>query len=125
MASTGQDCSGQSRPRTHRAHYSPRILAESAALAQLDGEGFQSGELYPLGEKEVRFGRITGDFIFPDDGLMSRTHARLFRRGNDYLVEDLASRNGTFVKVRGRARIPLQARVWLGGEYFCFVQAPE
>jgi adenylate cyclase len=99
--------------------------AETAALVQVDREGSQSGEPYPLGEKEVRFGRITGDFIFPDDGLMSRTHARLFRRGNDYLVEDLASRNGTFVKVRGRARIPLQARVWLGGAYFCFVQAPE
>ena len=36
------------------------------------------------------------DFVLGDDFASSR-HARLFRRGSDWFVEDLDSRNGTFV----------------------------
>jgi pSer/pThr/pTyr-binding forkhead associated (FHA) protein len=56
---------------------------------------------------------------------MSRTHARVYRRGENYLVEDLGSRNGTFVKVRDKARIPLHARIWIGSEYFSVVEGAE
>ena len=97
----------------------------AAALVQLDRETLQRGERYPLGENEVRFGRTSGDYIFPHDRFMSRTHARVYRCDQKYLLEDLASRNGTYVKVRDKARIPLQARIWIGGEYFHVVEAPE
>lgn len=36
------------------------------------------------------------DFVLGDDFASAR-HARLFRRGSDWFVEDLDSRNGTFV----------------------------
>ncbi|MGO2574450.1 MAG: FHA domain-containing protein FhaB/FipA, partial [Corynebacterium casei] len=36
------------------------------------------------------------DFVLGDDYASSR-HARLFRRGSQWFVEDLESRNGTFV----------------------------
>jgi len=55
------------------------------------------GELYPLGE-EITVGRGGGcGIVLPDDSYVSTVHARLFRRGNDVFVEDLGSRNGTFL----------------------------
>jgi class 3 adenylate cyclase len=94
-----------------------------ASLVLLDGDGSRRGERYPLGQKELRIGRTTGDHVFPDDVFMSRTHARLYQRGEHFLVEDLSSLNGTFVKARGKAIIPLQALVWIGDESFQIVAA--
>jgi FHA domain len=55
------------------------------------------GESYPLGN-EVTVGRGGGcGIVLPDDHFVSTVHARLFRRGDDLYVEDLGSRNGTFV----------------------------
>lgn len=55
------------------------------------------GETYPLGD-EVTVGRGGGcGIVLPDDGFVSTVHARVFRRGDEVLVEDLGSRNGTFV----------------------------
>ena len=57
----------------------------------------QKGDTYPLGE-ELTVGRGGGcGVVIPDDQFVSTVHARLFRRGDDLLVEDLGSRNGTFV----------------------------
>lgn len=55
------------------------------------------GETYPLGD-ELTVGRGGGcGVVLPDDGFVSTVHARLFRRGDSLYVEDLGSRNGTFV----------------------------
>lgn len=50
------------------------------------------------------------DFVLGDD-FSSSSHARLFRRGSDWFVEDLDSRNGTFV---GGNRIDQPERVSVG-----------
>lgn len=50
------------------------------------------------------------DFVLGDDFSSSR-HARLFRRGSDWFVEDLDSRNGTFVS---GTRIEQPERVSVG-----------
>jgi len=55
------------------------------------------GETYALGD-ELTVGRGGGcGVVLPDDSYVSTVHARLFRRGEDLFVEDLGSRNGTFV----------------------------
>jgi hypothetical protein len=55
------------------------------------------GETYPLGD-EITVGRGGGcGIVLPEDGFVSTVHARVFRRGDEVLVEDLGSRNGTFV----------------------------
>lgn len=57
----------------------------------------QRGATYPLGD-ELTVGRGGGcGVVLNDDGFVSTVHARLFRRGDDLLVEDLGSRNGTYV----------------------------
>ena len=55
------------------------------------------GEMYPLGE-EITVGRGGGcGIVLPDDHFVSTVHARVFRRGDEVYVEDLGSRNGTYV----------------------------
>lgn len=55
------------------------------------------GETYPLGD-EITVGRGGGcGIVLPDDGFVSTVHARMFRRGDEVFVEDLGSRNGTFL----------------------------
>jgi hypothetical protein len=67
-----------------------------ARLRVLEPEA-QKGDTYPLGD-ELTVGRGGGcGVVIPDDQFVSTVHARLFRRGDDLLVEDLGSRNGTFV----------------------------
>ncbi|WP_291314497.1 FHA domain-containing protein FhaB/FipA [Corynebacterium sp. UBA2622] len=48
--------------------------------------------------EDLTLGRAeSSDFVLGDDYASSR-HARLFRRGSEWFVEDLDSRNGTFVQ---------------------------
>jgi signal transduction histidine kinase/CheY-like chemotaxis protein len=75
---------GQSRPSD----------AEDAQLVVLVGHA--SGRRYVVGS-EIELGRGSGSPIeLLDDGV-SRRHARVSRSGSGYMIEDLGSRNGTFV----------------------------
>jgi class 3 adenylate cyclase len=70
----------------------------------------------PLNDEEVSFGRTRGTYIFPEDPFMSRAHAKLYHRGEDFFLEDVGSRNGTFVKVRNKAPVPAGATVLVGSQ---------
>ncbi|OFS23722.1 FHA domain-containing protein [Corynebacterium sp. HMSC04H06] len=61
-------------------------------------EGPLQGSHMALGTLEdISLGRAQDcDFVLGDD-FASSHHARLFRRGSQWFVEDLESRNGTFV----------------------------
>jgi class 3 adenylate cyclase len=72
----------------------------------------------PLNEEEISFGRSRGTFVFPEDPFMSRAHCKIYHRGEDFFVEDLGSRNGTFIKVRGKAPVPNGATVLVGSQVF-------
>jgi class 3 adenylate cyclase len=72
----------------------------------------------PLNEEEVTFGRSRGTYVFPEDPFMSRAHAKIYHRGEDFFVEDVGSRNGTFLKVRGEAPVPNGATVLVGSQVF-------
>jgi hypothetical protein len=70
----------------------------------------------PLSLSEVYLGRTKGAYTFPDDKLMSRSHARILQRAEDFILEDLGSRNGTFVKVRRTAPLAVNGMVLLGNQ---------
>jgi pSer/pThr/pTyr-binding forkhead associated (FHA) protein len=54
----------------------------------------------PIREEQVRIGRDPeGDVVLSDLGV-SRSHARILRRENELLLEDLGSRNGTVINDR-------------------------
>ncbi len=76
--------------------------------------GQSAGKEFFLNDEETHIGRWDADGgIFPEVDLdtddreakVSRRHARIIRRGNEYAIEDLGSINGTFVN-RGRRLTP-------------------
>jgi class 3 adenylate cyclase len=88
-----------------------------AELARIDANG-QTTSSYPLSSSESQFGRTRGNYIFPEDKMMSRMHARILQRGEDFLLEDAGSRNGTFVNVRTKTPVVQGSAVLVGSELF-------
>ena len=58
----------------------------------------------PVGTHPVSIGRLPDNNIVIDNPAVSGRHARVFREGNHYVVEDLKSTNGTFVNEKPIAR---------------------
>ena len=51
---------------------------------------------YPLAD-ELTMGRAAGCDVTVDDSYASQIHARVFRRDDNFLLEDLGSTNGTYL----------------------------
>ncbi|HEX8493524.1 MAG TPA: FHA domain-containing protein [Pyrinomonadaceae bacterium] len=100
----------------------PAYAVSSASLALMEGaharlvieRGRSAGKQFPLSDDESQIGRWDADGgIFPDVDLdaddpeakVSRRHARIMRRDEQYFIEDLGSTNGTFIN-RGRRLLP-------------------
>lgn len=67
-------------------------------------KGPATGTSYDLDQVEIFVGRDLGNDIVVNDPEISRRHARLYKHGDHYLIEDLGSTNGTIVngqKIRG------------------------
>lgn len=105
---------------SHRA--APAYAVSSGSIALMDGaharlvieRGRSAGKQFPLNDEESQIGRWDADGgIFPDVDLdaddpeakVSRRHARIMRRNEQYFIEDLGSTNGTFIN-RGRRLLP-------------------
>jgi len=72
-----------------------RSTEERAYLIVLSGQNV--GEMYKLSGEQVTMGRGgSADIRLVDEGI-SRFHARIRSEGNHMVVEDLESRNGTFL----------------------------
>lgn len=56
-----------------------------------------ASEQFELDRDEMQIGRHPDCDIVVDAGAVSRFHAKLIHQGNRWMVEDLGSRNGTFV----------------------------
>lgn len=89
---------------------SPAPREKAHTLAVVAGP-LQGSHMEIASLEEFTVGRAgDNDFQLGDDYASSR-HARLFRRGSDWFVEDLDSRNGTFVN---GVRIDQPERVTVG-----------
>lgn len=103
----------QQTPLSNTAH--ARLVVE---------RGTSAGKAFALIENECSIGRWDADNgIFPDVDLdaedaeakVSRRHARILRRGDDYLIEDVGSTNGTYVN-RGRRLAPGRRQILQDGD---------
>jgi pSer/pThr/pTyr-binding forkhead associated (FHA) protein len=59
--------------------------------------GPSSGKVFSLEKAELFVGRDLNNDVVANDPEVSRRHARLFKQGNSYTLEDLGSTNGTFI----------------------------
>ncbi len=66
--------------------------------AVVEGEA-RDGKMFELGS-ELIIGRAEKCHVVLDDTYVSQMHARIFSRGEAYLVEDLGSTNGTYLNRR-------------------------
>lgn len=77
----------------------------------------REGELVPV-DGEITVGRGGGcALVIADDQYASTVHARVYRSGRDLVVEDLGSRNGTYVngeRIDGPVRLRRDDRVQFG-----------
>jgi pSer/pThr/pTyr-binding forkhead associated (FHA) protein len=74
------------------------------------------GTIYPL-EPEMTLGRAPGCAVVITDSFASQLHARIFNRDDKWFVEDLGSRNGTWLnrnQVHGPLRIEPGDRIRVG-----------
>ena len=98
-----------------------------AALRVLKGRS--PGQQYPLEGERAVLGRHPDCDIVLEVGAVSRQHAQIVRDGEQYFVEDLHSRNGTFVndeQIEGRRKLSENDQVKICDVVFTFhLEAPE
>lgn len=82
---------GQQRSGGRKAGRSPRKAVVT--------EGPKKGKSYDLGS-ELIVGRSDKCQVVLDDSYVSQVHARIFARGDAFVLEDLGSTNGTYLNRR-------------------------
>jgi len=65
---------------------------------KLTAEGKDDDVKYPLLESESLGGATKATYIFPEDGFMSRSHAKVYQRGDSYFLEMLAAATARSLK---------------------------
>lgn len=70
-------------------------------ILKLDDRELQS---CAVGAHPIAIGRLPDNHLVIDNPAVSGRHARVYREGNDYVLEDLKSTNGTFVNDKPVAR---------------------
>ncbi len=78
----------------------------------------QDGSAFPLFGDAVILGRERGDILFPEDGYVSGTHARLSYRGGRFYLADMNSSNGTFLRIRGERLVRSGTFLLMGQQLF-------
>jgi len=72
------------------------VAARGAVLVIRAGGG-RAGESFPLDGERLTVGRRPDSDVFLDDVTVSRDHAIIVRRGDEYYLDDCGSLNGTYV----------------------------
>lgn len=97
---------------------------EEACLVIRSGGG-RAGETYPLRGERMAIGRHPDAAIFLDDVTVSRNHAVVVREGDDWVIIDEGSLNGTYVNRRRGDRTVLADgdEIQIGKYKFTFLAA--
>ncbi len=78
-----------------------KVTAHGPALVIRAGGG-REGESFPVDAERMSIGRRPQSEVFLDDVTVSRDHALLIQRGENWYLDDCGSLNGTYVN---RSRI--------------------
>jgi hypothetical protein len=74
-----------------------QVVAHEGAAVVIRAGGGRVGESFALDHDRMTIGRRPDSDVFLDDVTVSRDHALLVKRGEDYYLDDLGSLNGTYV----------------------------
>ena len=67
--------------------------------------------------KGTRIGRQKdNDFCYPDESSISANHARIYFNNGDFYLQDLASKAGTFIRIKKEMNINNNAIIQLSYE---------
>ncbi|MET0793211.1 MAG: GGDEF domain-containing protein [Polyangiaceae bacterium] len=80
-------------------------------LLRMDGVG--AGQVVSIGQTPFTMGRHASNNLSIDDDSISRTHARFVTEEGKYFVEDLGSRNGTFIQGKRITRAEIKDDDWV------------
>ncbi|MEP6707183.1 MAG: sigma 54-interacting transcriptional regulator [Pyrinomonadaceae bacterium] len=80
----------------------PRLVAISGRL---------TGATFFLAEEEIVIGRETSATVCIADGSVSRRHSRIQKQGDEFVLSDLESLNGTFIN-----GVPVKTRALMHGD---------
>lgn len=84
---------------------------DRAVLLRMDG--VLAGQVFTIGASPCTFGRHPTNQVRLDDAGISRFHAQIVTLHGQYWVEDLSSKNGTFVQGRPIQRASVQDGDWI------------
>jgi FHA domain len=73
------------------------VVSQGGAALVIRAGGGRVGETFALEGERISIGRRPESEVFLDDVTVSRDHAQLVRRGNEYWLDDSGSLNGTYV----------------------------
>lgn len=87
---------------THASAHDPKLPRQPGQqqLQLVVHAGPLAGKGFPITKNVLTFGRGSDNDITLDDTQVSRNHAQLIRQGDEIIIEDLGSTNGTLVNGR-------------------------
>ncbi len=106
------------------SHSRPSAFGPESSEPQLQvvvHAGPLAGKGYPIAGNKTTLGRESDNDISWDDSLVSRYHAHIMRQGNQLILEDLGSTNGTLVngqKVSGQHLLQPADIISIGSSVF-------
>ncbi|MBK8258550.1 MAG: FHA domain-containing protein [Polyangiaceae bacterium] len=122
---TGRE-SDERMPPTAREAAAARAGAARGRLVVIEADGSE-GMTFSLGDKPLDIGRSEGDILVKEDPYVSPRHARLIPDKGGWIVRDLASTNGVYLRLRKPYLLQDADLLLLGQEVLQFqlVSEPE
>lgn len=77
-----------------------------------------TGNAYPVPETGLHFGRERGDVLFPEDGYVSGLHCSLTYEGGKFVLTDLGSSNGSFIRLTSEIEVVVGEILLMGQQLF-------
>jgi len=98
-------------PAAMPAMASGQLSAIRLVAIQRDGA---DGDVHQFAAEKLGLGRREGEIVFANDPYLADLHARIERRDRQWVLVDLGSRNGTFVRARDPTVLRPQEVLLLG-----------
>ena len=110
-------------PARRTARSTPFAASADDACLVIRSGGGRAGETYALHADRVTIGRHPDSDIFLDDVTVSRNHAVVEREGDEWVIVDEGSLNGTYVNRRRGDRTVLSDgdEIQIGKYKFTFI----